>query len=196
MRKIIVKGKRTIELLASSGGTTGAWLSPLTQGAWDALRNAASSDWIVAETIIGAGINNLSTHYGISRSFGLFDLASISGTIVSAYVILDNFYTPNNCDSVSIQSCNNIGSLVVGDYSNFNPTLLGYGNQKGVQGAGDSANIVHFNSAGIAKLNEKGTQRFIFRQGENDYSNTLPGNLLANGYQDILRLPKLVIVTA
>lgn len=196
--KIFMCGKITNQLvvMATAHRYMGKWSAGNTEAQWNAIRAATSADFNVVGTIIGTGLNNGTTH-GMTRTFGLFDLSAIPGVIISARVILDNFYTvgANNCDYVSIQTCPNTGTLTTGDFDNFTPTLLGYDNTKTTQ-SGDYANQVEFNAAGIAKLNEKGIQQFIFRNGEFDYSNIFPGtSYYGQAGIGTVYLPKLIVET-
>jgi hypothetical protein len=110
--------------------------------------------------------------YFFARQFISFDLSSITGTIISANIKIPNIYESNATEAVSIQSCTNTGALSANDFNSIDSVLLGFGATK--ISTPYIGHIVDFNASGVSKLNEKGVQRFVFRDYDYDYLNIAP----------------------
>ncbi len=179
-------------LIGTSISSINKWGNGATTADWFAARNASSGYLTNDASFFGAGLNGGSV-WGLSRAFPLFNLNSINGTIFSARIVIANEYISNIANFGSIQTCNNISTLTSTDFVNFIDPLLGYSNGKYYDFSG-YFNIIEFNSAGIDKLNQKGIQRFVIRNGEYDYSNICPAitEEYTFGYTQPAPLPKLI----
>lgn len=145
--------------------------------AWGVIRSAAtgtavrSSDDSENDAL---SVNNIfSSSYVFNRCFFYFDTSGVIGSITGVDLMMVGF--TNSDSSVDAQEGTQAATLTTADYDSFTdaPNGTSFGNSGAWNADGTTYNVIAYNPAGIASINQAGETLVCCRE-EHDFGNDEP----------------------